>query len=426
MNFFLFCLGCKVNSYENDLLRQELLDSGNIEVFSPEEADLIIINTCSVTSTADQKSRQHIRRFRRACPHGVLAVMGCYSQKNYDQAAEIGGDIVIGTSFRSELLGMVSQFLKDHQKIVKVETSNRKEKYEEFGQFALADNTRAYLKIQDGCDNFCSYCLIPFVRGNSRSRAKENVLKEAKILVEKGYKEIVITGIEIGFYGMDLGDGSYRLGDLLRDILEENPSLFRLRVSSLNASEVDDSFLSVIRDFPAFASHLHLSLQSGSNAVLKRMKRPYTKEEYFSTLSQIRSIRPDIAITTDIIAGFVGESEEEWEETMEFARRCCFAEIHVFPYSPRQGTYAANLKDTPPEIKKRRTSELLALSKKLRQEYERACYGKEFSVLFEDYDQEKHISYGHTSNFLLVKENSCEPMKGMVKNVLYSPENAAD
>lgn len=426
MKFYLFSLGCKVNSYENDLLREEFLQRGLEETQNPEEAEIIVLNTCSVTSTADQKSRQHIRKFRRLSPKATLIVMGCYSQKNYWEASSIGADIVLGTAHRKEISELIVRFQKEKEPIILVDKNNREEKYEEFGSFALPDNTRAYLKIQDGCNYFCSYCLIPFVRGNSRSRSRESVLKEAKLLVEKGYKEIVITGIEIGFYGLDLGDGSYRLGNLLRDILEENPTLFRLRVSSLNPSEVDGSFLSVIRDFPAFSSHLHLSLQSGSSKVLKEMKRPYSAEEYYQKLQQIRAIRPDIAITTDMISGFPTETEEDFLDSLSFAKKCHLAEIHCFPYSPRKGTFAYTLKDLPAEMKKERNARLIELSKELREEYREQFYGKELDVLFEEYDAKAGLSYGHTSNFLLVKVPSKSSLHGQIKRIVYSKENAAD
>lgn len=426
MNFYLFYLGCKVNSYENDLLRSELKKEGDIEVEEPANADIIIINTCSVTSTADQKSRQHIRKFRRLSPNAIIVVMGCYSQNKYLEAKEIGGDIVLGTSHRSEVPALIKEFLRDNKPIIKVDENNRKEKYEEFASFALPENTRAYLKIQDGCNYFCSYCLIPFVRGNSRSRQKENVIKEAIKLSEAGFKEIVITGVEIGFYGLDLGDGSYRLGNLLRDILESAPSLYRLRVSSLNPSEVDDAFLNVLRDFPNFCDHLHLSLQSGCTKTLKEMKRPYTAEEFYETLVKIREIRPNIAITTDMIAGFPSESEEDFKESLEFAKKCDFAEIHCFPYSPRKGTYAATLKDLSPETKKERNEALLTLSKASRENYRKKFYGKELNVLFEEYDDKTLVSYGHTSNFLLIKKPSSKSLKGEILNLEYTKDNAAD
>src|SRR5574344_674676 len=375
MNFYLFSLGCKVNSYELDALRNAFESRGDQEAKAPEKADVIVINTCSVTSTADQKSRQHIRKMRRKAPASVLAVMGCYSELHAQETLAMGADIVLGTSKRHELLEDIALFQKNHEPIIDVKKEVRHEHYEEMGQMALADNARAYLKIQDGCDNFCSYCLIPTLRGNSRSREKDDTLREAKRLAENGYKEIVIAGIHIGGYGKDLGDGSYRLGHLLKDMLDVAPELARLRISSIEESEIDSAMLDLLKNYPQVVDHLHIPLQSGSSSVLKRMKRKYDTSAFLKTLSAIRSIRPNIAITTDIIVGFPEESDEEWQETLAFARAAEFAEIHVFPFSPRSGTYAATLPDTPAPIKEARVQELLALSKSLRLAYESRFLG---------------------------------------------------
>ncbi|MFA6619799.1 MAG: tRNA (N(6)-L-threonylcarbamoyladenosine(37)-C(2))-methylthiotransferase MtaB [Bacilli bacterium] len=426
MNFYLFSLGCKVNSYELDALRNSLEKEGNHEVFSPIEADLVIVNTCSVTSTADQKSRQHIRKMRRLSPNAVLAVMGCYSELHAEETAEMGADIVLGTSKRRELLADVERFKKEGKKIIDVKKDVRHEHYEEMGQMALADNARAYLKIQDGCDNFCSYCLIPRLRGNSRSREKDETLREAKRLVEAGYKEIVIAGIHIGGYGKDLGDGSYRLGNLLEDMLDLSPELPRLRISSIEESEIDSTMLNLLKNYPQVVDHLHIPLQSGSSSVLKRMKRKYDTSAFLKTLSAIRTIRPNIAITTDIIVGFPEESDEEWKETLAFAKKAEFAEIHVFPFSPRNGTYAATLPDTPAPIKEARVQELLSLSKELRETYEERFYGQSLSILFEEDDPKNGLAYGHSGNYLLVKTASSEAKHGQIASVVYSPLTKAD
>lgn len=423
MKFFLFSLGCKVNSYENESLKGVFLARGYIETFDHKEADIILINTCAVTATSEQKSRQHISKFRRESPNAVLIVMGCYSKENINQASSLGADIVIGTSNRNRIPDLLDQFLIDKKPIAIPDPLRREGEYEESLSFALPNTSRAYLKIQDGCDNFCSYCLIPFLRGKSRSRNKENVLKEAKMLEEKGYKEIVITGIEIGFYGKDLGDGSYHLGDLVRDICLSCPKVLRVRLSSLNASEVDESLLSALRDCPSIADHLHLSLQSGSTSVLERMKRPYTPEEYFDKLNKIREIRPSIAISTDIIAGFPLESEQEWRETLDFAKKCRFMKIHVFPFSSRKGTVAANMKDTDPRIKKERVRELLALSEKMATEYSDSFLGQKMDVLFEEYSEENALAYGHSSNYLMFKKRSDHSLHGRVEKLEYTIEN---
>lgn len=426
MAFYLFALGCKVNSYENDTLRKALEERGEQEAASPEEASLIIINTCSVTATADQKSRQHIRRMRRLSPKAIIAVMGCYSEMHGQESLAMGADIVVGTSSRHRLLEYVDAFLKTGTKICDVKKSVRHESYEEMGQMALSDNARAYLKIQDGCDNFCSYCLIPTLRGNSRSRDKNDALKESHRLFEAGYQEIIIAGIHIGAYGKDLGDGSYRLGDLLKDMLDLSPKLPRLRISSLEESEIDERILDLLRNYPQVVDHLHLPLQSGSASVLKRMKRHYDTQAFLDTLDKIRAIRPEIAITTDVIVGFPGESDEEWKETLAFCEKARFAEIHVFPFSPRSGTYAATLPDTAPDIKEARVHELLALSKRLREDYESRFYGRTLNVLFEDYDPQKKMAYGHSGNYLLVGVPCDEKKHGKIESILYTPENRAD
>jgi len=424
MSYYLFSLGCKVNSYELDALREALSKRGEKEAAAPEEANLIVLNTCSVTATADQKSRQHVRKFRRLAPKATLVVMGCYSELHAQEAVAMGADIVIGTSDRIQALADWDRFQIDHKKILDVKPSLRPEGYEEMGQMALADNTRAYLKIQDGCDNFCAYCLIPYLRGNSRSRPIANALAEAQRLVEAGYKEIVIAGIHIGFYGKDLGDGSYRLGNLLEDLLKQNPSLFRLRISSLEESEIDGRVLTLLKAHPNVANHLHIPLQSGSSAVLKRMRRKYDTAAFLETLRQIRAIRPDIAITTDVIVGFPGESDEEWAETMAFCQKAAFAEIHVFPFSAREGTPAFQLKDTDVATKEKRVHELLALSSSLREAYEKTYFGQEVEVLFEN--DKDGFSSGHTSNYLLVKTPSAKPLRGLTGTLLYGPAAKAD
>lgn len=426
MNFYLFSLGCKVNSYELDALRNAFETRGDHEVDAPEKADVIVVNTCSVTSTADQKSRQRIRKMRRSAPKSILAVMGCYSELHAQETLSMGADIVLGTSKRHELLADIALFQQHHEPIIDVKKEVRHEHYEEMGQMVLADNARAYLKIQDGCDNFCSYCLIPMLRGNSRSREKEDTLREAKRLAENGYKEIVIAGIHIGGYGKDLGDGHYRLGSLLKDMLDLSPKLPRLRISSIEESEIDEAMLQLLAHYPQVVDHLHIPLQSGSSSVLKRMKRKYDTAAFLKTLASIRQIRPDIAITTDVIVGFPGESEEEWKETLDFCRKAGFAEIHVFPFSPRSGTYAATLPDTPAPIKEKRVQELLTLSKELRQEYESRFYGKSLSILFEDFNAKESLAYGHSGNYLLVKIPSSRSLHGEIRDVVYTKEIAAD
>ncbi len=424
--YFLHSLGCKVNSYENAGVGTCLKKAGYEESKSEEEADVIVLNTCSVTSKADQKSRQHISSYRRNNPNAVIVVMGCYSQTHAEQASSLGADIVLGAADRSLIPSYIERFESDRQKIIDVKKSVRKEGYEELGANSFCENARAYLKIQDGCDNFCSYCFIPFLRGNSRSREPREVISEAESLVSAGYKEIVITGIHIGGYGKDLADGSYRFSNLIEDILDSCPDLFRLRISSIEESEIDEKLLELLRSRKNIASHLHIPLQSGSSSVLQRMKRKYDTDAFLRKLDLIRQSRPGIAITTDVIAGFPLESDEEWEETLRFCEKARFAEIHVFPFSSRPGTYAATLKDTDPHVKKARVAELLSLSSKLRKEYEEGYYGKKMPVLFEDYSAEKGLAKGHSSNYLLFTVHSDRPRHGEIEEITYEPSVAGD
>jgi len=427
MKFYLTSLGCKVNSYEMGALRETLLKGNNEETSDVSSCDLAVVNTCSVTGTADQKSRQRIRKIRRSAPNAVVAVMGCWSELHGQEASQIGADVVLGTARRSKLLEYVEAFKKDGLPIVDVSHSVRHEQYEELGPMAYETNARAYLKIQDGCDNFCAYCLIPTLRGNSRSRDSLLVRKETTRMVESGYKEIVIAGIHIGGYGKDLGDGSYRLASLLRDMLNDNPSLQHLRISSIEDTEITPELLALLKERSQICDHLHIPLQSGSSTVLQRMKRKYDTAYFLHKLQEIRDIRPDIAITTDVIVGFPGETEEEWQETLAFCVKAAFAEIHVFPFSPRSGTLAAAMKNqVDPVIKERRVQELLALSKKLRVAYEKRFYGRKMEVLYEDFDPKEGLVYGHTSNYLLVKVPSKQPRHGELEAVVYDEKTAAD
>lgn len=424
MKFFLDYLGCKVNGYEIDAVKASFLQQGYEEEKEAEKADIIVLNTCSVTSTSDQKSRQRIRKLRRLAPSAILVIMGCYSEKHAEDVLSFGADIVLGTAHRDQVIPYIEQYGKNHEKIVDIVRRNEK-KYEEFPNFSLSSKERAYLKIQDGCDSFCSYCLIPSLRGPSRSREKEKILEEVAFL-SKQSKEVIITGIHIGYYGKDLGDGSYRLSDLLEDILEANPDLYRLRISSLESSEIDDKLVNLFIRYPALASHVHLPLQSGSSRILQAMRRKYDEEGFLSNIEKLRKARPDIAITTDVIVGYPGESEEDFLKTMAFCEKARFAEIHVFPFSAREGTYAATLEDTPPAIKKERVGRLLALSHKLRKEYEEGFYGKKLDILFESHDEEKGMARGHSSNYLLVDIPSRRSLVGEVLPLVYREDNAAD
>ena len=401
MTFKIISLGCKVNSYECSALSSLLLGQGYKES-KDNDCDVVIINTCSVTATADQKSRQHIRKMMKLYPNAICVVMGCYSQGNKEYISKvISPHILVGTSHRNEIPELIKEHLKNKTPIVKVDDNPRLFKYEELGVTSYSENVRAYLKIQDGCDNFCTYCLIPYRRGKSRSRSKEDVITEAKHLIEKGYSEIILTGIHVGGYGQDLQGVSF---SSLVDELVHIPGLQSLRISSIEESEIDDHLIDLIINSPVLAKHLHIPLQSGSESVLKRMNRKYTKEEFLSKLRRIREALPDVALTTDVIVGFPGESEEEFKECVEFIKECDFNMLHVFPFSAREGTGAYLMKNQiDPKVKKERVKVLLELSNQLWNKYVERFIDKDIEVLIEKYDEENHASCGHTNNYIDVK-----------------------
>ncbi len=399
MKFKTISLGCKVNSYECSALSSLLLSKGYQESHD-NEADIVIINTCSVTATADQKSRQHIRKMMKLYPNAICVVMGCYSQGNKEYIVnEIKPHILIGTSHRDEIPELIEQYIKGKTPIIKIDDNPRDYDYEEMGVTSFSENVRAYLKIQDGCDNFCSYCLIPYRRGKMRSRSKDNVVKEAKYLIEQGYSEIILTGIHVGGYGKDLEGTSF--SDLVNE-LANLKGLQSLRISSIEESEIDDQLIDLVANNKVLAKHLHIPLQSGSETVLKRMNRKYNKEQFLKKLHTIREAVPDIALTTDVIVGFPGETDEEFNETVDFIKECDFNMLHVFPFSAREGTGAYLMKNQiDPKIKKQRAAVLLELSKKLWDKYTDKFVDKDIEVLVEKLEDGNAI--GHTTNYIDVK-----------------------
>jgi len=407
-------LGCKVNTYETESISALFLKDGFERVNFNEYSDVYIINTCTVTNSGDSKSRKTIRRAIKRNPEAVVAVMGCYSQMSADEVSAIDGvDIVIGTKHRENLLDLVHQVLRERTKINEVTDISRYRVFDEVNVTSFAENTRAFLKIQDGCNNYCSYCIIPYARGPVRSRSKESILEEAYQLIKNGYKEIVLTGIHTGGYGQDLDN--YSFYDLLFD-LKEVKGLKRLRISSIEINELIPPIIELIRDNDVFAKHLHIPLQSGSDAVLKVMRRKYNKEEYYNKIQSIRQTVPGIAITTDIIVGFPDETEEMFEEMFEFARKCSFSEMHVFPYSRRSGTKAALIKgQINGIIKSLRVNRLIQLNEELASNYINSNKDKVISVLFESSDDE--FTFGHSDTYITIKVKRDESLHNTIKNV---------
>ena len=397
--FSTYNLGCKVNAYELSAISSLLIKEGFVE--DNQNPDVVIINTCSVTATADQKSRQHIRKMQKLYPNAIIAVMGCYAQGNYKFIEEeIKPTILLGTSHRKDVLELIKQALNDHQYKTLVEENTRQFEYEELGITSYSENVRAFLKIQDGCNNFCTYCIVPYRRGKMRSREKENVIKEAEYLLQQGYQEIVLSGIHVGGYGQDLENCSF--SDLVEE-LSNIPNLKSLRISSIEESEIDDKLIKLIQTKDNLAKHLHIPLQAGSNHVLKMMNRKYTREQFIERIKQIKKLVPDVMISGDVIVGFPQETEEDFMDTYNLCKEC-FDMLHVFPYSQRPGTYAAKMDgQIPPEVKKERSKRLLELSNELYKKYASKFIGQEVTVLIEKYDEKQQAYVGHTSNYLEVK-----------------------
>ena len=397
--FSTYNLGCKVNAYELSAISSLLIKEGFKE--DNEHPDVVIINTCSVTATADQKSRQHIRKMQKLFPNAVIAVMGCYAQGNYKFIEEeIKPTILLGTSHRKDVVELIKQALKDHEYKTLIEENTRQFEYEELGITSYSENVRAFLKIQDGCNNFCTYCIVPYRRGKMRSRNKENVINEAKYLVKQGYQEIVLSGIHVGGYGQDLKDCSF--SDLVEE-LSDIPNLKSLRISSIEESEIDDKLINLIKTKDNLAKHLHIPLQSGSTHVLKMMNRKYTREQFIERIKEIKTLVPNVMISGDVIVGFPQETEEDFMNTYNLCKEC-FDMLHVFPYSQRPGTVAARMEgQISPEVKKDRSRRLLALGDELYANYANKYVGQEVTVLIEKYDEKQQAYIGHTSNYLEVK-----------------------
>ncbi|MBU9722511.1 MULTISPECIES: tRNA (N(6)-L-threonylcarbamoyladenosine(37)-C(2))-methylthiotransferase MtaB [Bacillaceae] len=412
-------LGCKVNHYETEAIWQLFQHGGYEKAEFEQAADVYVINTCTVTNTGDKKSRQVIRRAIRRNPEAVVCVTGCYAQTSPAEIMAIPGvDIVVGTQDRHKLLGYIEQYQKEREPINGVGNIMKARVYEELDVPEFTDRTRASLKIQEGCNNFCTFCIIPWARGLMRSRKPEDVISQAKQLVEAGYKEIVLTGIHTGGYGEDMKD--YSLARLLQD-LEQVDGLKRIRISSIEASQITDEVIRVIDESEKVVRHLHVPLQSGSNSVLKRMRRKYTTEFYFDRVEKLKKALPGLAVTSDVIVGFPGETAEEFQETYDFIRKIGYSELHVFPYSKRTGTPAARMEDqVEDEVKNERVHKLIQLSEQLAKEYASKYEGEVLEVIPEEKDKENPDSnyyIGYSDNYLKVKFPADESMVGKIVKV---------
>lgn len=413
MKVSFYALGCKVNQYEIDCYAKKFSEIGwEIGSFS-EKCDAYVINTCAVTNIGERKSRQIIRRAKKLNPNAIVAVTGCYAQTKAEEVRKMAeADVVLGTSSRGKIAEIVTAKLRGEDidlltDIMKVRM------YEELECEGKLERTRAYIKIQDGCNNFCSYCIIPYARGPVRSRRIENVVNEAKRLVSLGFCEVVLTGISVASYGRDFKDGT-----TLKTVIEavcKVDGIERVRLSSISPNIFDDDFILFIAAEKKMCRHFHISLQSGSTTVLKRMNRKYSADEYLNALVRIRKAMPDCAITTDIICGFPEETEEEFEETLEFVKKARFLKVHVFPYSERSGTVATEMPQLPHSVREERAARLIKLTEEIALQEENRFIGTEAEVLFEQTDGE-YIE-GLSGNYLRIYVKGGEELTGKIRKV---------
>ena len=402
MKVAFYTLGCKVNTYETEVLINKFKKENYEIVDFNDISDIYVINTCSVTNTSDQKSRKIIREASRKNKDAIICVMGCYSQLNYEDVKSLGDNIaiILGNNDKSKLLDYIKEYQRTKKQIIKIDDLN-KVCFEDMRLDSFEKHTRAFVKIQDGCNNYCSYCIIPYTRGNIRSKRKEDVLDEINTLVKNGYKEVVLTGIHTGHYGQDLKD--YDFSDLLRE-LEQINGLERIRISSVEITELDDKFLETLKNSKKIVNHIHIPIQSLCDKTLKNMNRKYDVEYFFNKIDKIRSIRPNIAITSDVIVGFPGETDEDFNITKENIKKLEITELHVFPYSVRKGTPAAKMIQVDGNIKKQRVKELIDLSEELKNKYYKSLVGSTEQLLVEKYLDGYLI--GHLSNYGLIKVKS--------------------
>ena len=414
-------LGCKVNAYETEAM-QEMLEKEGYEIVPFKEgADIYIINTCTVTNIADRKSRQMLHRARKMNPDAIVVAAGCYVQAQENEHHELDSciDIVIGNNKKQDLIQILNEY-ESKCKTEEVIDINHTNEYENLNLSRTGEPTRAYIKVQDGCNQFCSYCIIPFARGRVRSRSLEDVVQEVTTLSENGYKEVVLTGIHLSSYGVDFEEQEARKKtDLLTLILavHEIPGIERIRLGSLEPRIVTEEFAKTIAGLPKMCPHFHLSLQSGCDATLKRMNRRYTTDEYFEKCELLRKYFDHPALTTDVIVGFPGETEEEFEESKAFVDKVNFYETHIFKYSKREGTRAAVMENQVPEqIKAERSAQLIELGAKKQEAYEKEMVGKDVEILVEEPAQidGKEVQVGHTKEYIKVALESDENLQNQI------------
>ena len=412
-------LGCKVNAYETEAM-QEMLEHAGYEIVPFQEgADIYVINTCTVTNIADRKSRQMLHRARKMNPDAVVVAAGCYVQAQAEkQVIDPCIDIVLGNNKKQDLLTALQAYEEAHGDLREVIDINHTKEYENLHLTKQGEHTRAYIKVQDGCNQFCSYCIIPYARGRVRSRAKEDVVAEVTDLAKNGYQEVVLTGIHLSSYGIDF-ENEDNLLSLIRAV-HEIEGIKRIRLGSLEPRIITEEFVQAIAALPKMCPHFHLSLQSGCNETLKRMNRRYTSEEFYEKCEILRKYFEKPALTTDVIVGFPQETEEEFETTYDFLKKICFYETHIFKYSKREGTKAAVMQGQIPEqIKAKRSARLIELGEKNRRAYEESFLGKTVEVLVEEKSDVngKEMWTGHTKEYMKIALESEKNLQNCILNV---------
>ena len=418
MLLYLHC-GCKVNQYESNAIIQQFLENGYELVNFEQKADVYIINTCTVTNMSDKKSRQHLRKVKKTNPAAIIVAVGCYAQVAKNELEKIEEiDIVLGNNEKKDIIKYVNEY--NNKRRIQVSEIEKTNTYLEFGTVIHLETTRAVIKIQDGCNNFCTYCIIPYARGRIRSRNKEMILQEVQKIADLGIKEVVLTGIHIDSYGKEKND-NYYLIDLIEDI-NKIEKIERIRIGSLEPTIITEEFCKRLSNVEKICNHFHLSLQSGCNATLKRMNRKYTTEEFRKCVNLLRKYFKEVNLTTDIIVGFPGETETEFEETYKFLKEIKFFKMHVFKYSKRKGTVAAEMENQINEnIKEKRSQNLIELSDHNQKEILESYIGKEVEVLFEE--EKDGYWQGHTTNYMTVKTKTEKNLKNLLLKIRINHEN---
>lgn len=407
--------GCKVNQYETNAMTQKFMEKGYEVIEHSKKADIYIINTCTVTNMSDRKSRQMLRRMKEQNENAIVVAVGCYAQVAKEELKKIPEiDLVLGNNEKLKITEYVEDYIKKNENQIEIEDVMHSKEFCDFGDVTFTEKTRAVIKIQDGCDRFCSYCIIPYARGRVRSRKSESIVSEIEKIAKEGIKEVVITGIHIASYGKDFKN-DYKLIDLLEELNKIN-GIERIRLGSIEPLLITEEFVNRIKKLEKVCHHFHLSLQSGCDETLKRMNRRYTIEEFKEIVERLRNTYKDVMLTTDIIVGFPGETEKEFEETYNFLKNIKFYKMHIFKYSPRKGTKAAEMENqVNGNIKEERSRKLIELSDENEKEYNNKYIGKEVEILFEE--EKEGLYKGHTQNYILAYYKTDKKLENKIVKV---------